>query len=158
MAARRKLHHYVESGLDNVYLEGGFKIVESPYGKGVAITGLDGLHRCIAECLIVKPGPLSGAEFRFLRKELDLSQDAMGMLCGRNARTVREWEKSEKVEEPANTIIRVIYKERDDKSATFEDMARMIAEIQKLDKQLFEMKLMATDGGWKDCSGNFRAA
>jgi putative transcriptional regulator len=145
------LYHYVESGLTNVYLDGGVKIEESPYGRAVSIVNLDGLHRCIAQCLVEKPGPLSGAEFRFLRHELDLSQRTMALLCGREERTVREWENGDgqEVQEPANTIIRVVYKERYDETATYEGTAKqLIAQLQLLDRQYFEMRLTPTEHGW----------
>ena len=50
--------------------------------------------------------------------------------------------------EPANTIIRVVYRERVEPTATFEDMSKRIAELQSLDKELFELKLTATEDGW----------
>lgn len=145
------LHHYTECGLDYVWLEGGFEVVESPYGRSVAIADIDGLHRCIARHLVHKSGSLTGAEFRFLRGELDLSQFAMGALCGREERSVRQWEALDAVPEPANTIIRVVYRERYEPDATYEGIARTIASLQKADKELFELKLMATDNGWQQC-------
>lgn len=145
-----KWHHYLDCGLDNVWIEGGFDEIESPYGNGVAIHDLDGLHRCIAQCLVNKHGPLTGREFRFLRNELDLSQLALGSLCGRNERTVREWEtRDEPVEEPANTIVRFIYQQRVDPSTSYEELHRLIKQFQALDKELHEMKLRSTAEGWK---------
>jgi DNA-binding transcriptional regulator YiaG len=148
--AKEKLYHYVDSGLKNVYLNGGLTIEQSPYGQAISIIDLDGLHRSIARCLIEKPGPLSGAEFRFLRTELDLSQQTMAQLCGRKERIIREWEtRDADVPDPANTIIRVIYRERYDETATYEGMAKKIAQLQKLDKEYFEMLFTPTQDGWK---------
>jgi len=139
-----KLHHYLDCGLSNVWLEGGFDEVDSPYGPGIAIHDLDGLHRCIARCLLNKPASLTGSEFRFLRTELDLSQHAVGVLCGRNDRTVRKWEtEDELVEEPANTIIRHVYDQRMNPSAAknYEELSKLIQQFQAVDKQLHETKL-----------------
>jgi DNA-binding transcriptional regulator YiaG len=139
-----KLHQYVDCGLNNVWLEGGFDDVESPYGPGIAIHDMEGLHRCIAQCLVQRPGPLTGSEFRFLRTELDLSQYAMGVLCGRNARTIRKWEtEDEVVEEPANTIIRHVYDQRTNPSdaKNYEERSKLIQQFQAVDKQLHETKL-----------------
>ena len=120
-----KLHHYRDCGLDNVWIAGGFEDIDSPYGPGVSIRDLDGLHRCIAHCLVKKPGPLTGREFRFLRTELDMSQSMMGLLCGREERTVRHWEtRDEVVEEPANTIIRFVYEQRFKPTANFEGLSK----------------------------------
>lgn len=150
----KQYHRYRDCGLDNVYIEGGFDEVESPYGEGVAIRDLDGLHRCIAHCLVNKRGPLTGAELRFLRSELDLSQLMLGELCGRNDRTVREWESSaEAVPEPANTIVRFIYEQRFHPATKYEELYQTIKQLQALDKALHEMKLRNTAEGWKsvDC-------
>ena len=73
-------HHYLESGLDNILLLNGFEVRPTPYGEAVFIQDVDGLHRSIAKYLVEKPTNLTGKEFRFLRIELDLSQQAMGVV------------------------------------------------------------------------------
>ena len=103
-------HHYTECGLPNVWLNNGFEITETPYGKGVSIRDIEGLHRCIARVLCDKPEGLTGAEFRFLRRELDISQKMMGELLGRDTRQVRNIERaSQLVGEPYNRLIRHMY-------------------------------------------------
>ena len=147
----KNVYHYRDCGLENVFLEGGFEFVDSPYGQGITIDDLDGLHSCIADCLIKKPTPLNGKEFRFLRTELDLSQTAMSDLCGRKERRLRDWEKTnEKVPDPANTIIRIVYKERYDPTATFEGLFKDIRSLQALDRKAHEMKLVSTADGWRE--------
>jgi DNA-binding transcriptional regulator YiaG len=149
-----KRYHYRDCGLDNVWIEGGFDEIDSPYGKGISIHDLDGLHRCIAHCLVNKPGPLTGPELRFLRTELDLSQLALGGLCGRNERTIREWEtRDAPVEEPANTIVRFVHEQRVNPATNYEELSRMIKQLQAFDKAFHELKLRATAEGWKvvDC-------
>jgi DNA-binding transcriptional regulator YiaG len=140
---------YLDCGLDNVWIQGGVDEIESPYGKGIAIHDLNGLHECIARCLLMKPAPLTGAEFRFLRTELDLSQRVMGGLCGRNERTVRDWESRDEVEEPANFIIRFVYKQRFTPEAQYEQFSKEIQRLQALDKEFHELKLRNTkEEGW----------
>jgi len=92
-----KGYQYAQCGLDNIWLNNGFEIVETPYGSSVKIDNVDQLHRTIGEYLTVKPGPLSGKEFRFLRLELDMSQKRIGELMGKEAQTVALWEKSEEL-------------------------------------------------------------
>jgi putative transcriptional regulator len=146
----KNVYHYLDSGLENVFLEGGFEVIDTPYGQGVAIGDLDGLHQCIADCLVKKPMPLNGREFRFLRTELDLSQSAMGDLCGRKERRLRDWENNnENVPDPANTIIRIVYKERHDPSVTFEGLCKDIRNSQVHDRKAHEMKLVSTADGWR---------
>jgi DNA-binding transcriptional regulator YiaG len=149
-----EMYQYRDCGLDNVWLSGGFERSDSPYGEVVFVRDMDGLHQCIAQCLVSKAGPLSGPEFRFLRTELDLSQSAMGLLCGRDERTVRSWESSEEgICEPANTIVRFVYTQRHEPAARFEAVSKAIHALQLADKRIFELKLQATASGWKPLDG-----
>lgn len=106
-----KSYHYVQCGLNNVWLLNGFTIEDSPYGEGVSIVDIEGLHACIARALCDKPHPLSGREFKFLRRELDLSQKRIGEILGCKDRSIRDLEKKEEVAEPSNSLIRHIYLE-----------------------------------------------
>src|SRR5260370_23781318 len=88
-----KMYHYRESGLSNVWLVNGFDWVETPYGKAVRIRNPDGLQRTIAEAIAAKPGELSGEEFRFLRKTMNLSQHVLAGMLGHEEQTVAIWAK-----------------------------------------------------------------
>ena len=88
-------YHYTECGLDNVWLLNGYMIEQHPnYGELFAIDHVDDLHRFIGRSLIALPRLLNGAEFRFLRRELDLSQKTLADLIGSNEQSVAKWEKS----------------------------------------------------------------
>lgn len=103
-------YHYTDSGLRNIWLASGFEVVETNYGKGVAIHDIEGLHRAIGETL-AKKAWLTGAEVRFLRKEMDMSQRALGQLLGNTSQAVAKWEKFGKVPKTADRMIRLIYLE-----------------------------------------------
>ena len=76
-------YHYTESGLDHIWLEDGFTLENHPnYGELVSIWNARGLHLAIGRWLIGQPRRLTGAEFRFLRTEMDLSQRLLGQLLG----------------------------------------------------------------------------
>ena len=62
------LYHYVQCGLNNVWLRSGFELQDTPYGKAVSIQNVEGLHEAIAKVLTEKPEQLSGDELRFLRR------------------------------------------------------------------------------------------
>lgn len=87
------MYRYQESGLDDVWLVNGYKRSRTPYGAGVAIVDIDGLHKAIAMRLTRKPGSLSPQEFRFLRKQLGLSQEALGEWLGSDVQAIARWEK-----------------------------------------------------------------
>ena len=112
MTAEGEMHHYRLSGLDYVYLVNGFTRHETEYGPGIAFDDLDGLHRAIGEDIITHRAHLSGAEVRFLRKEMDLSQGGLAVGLGVDAQTVARWEKGQTdVPGPADRLIRVLYRE-----------------------------------------------
>ena len=105
------MYHYTESGLPNVWLVNGYTEHETPYGKGVSITDLEGLHRVIGQALLGKPR-LTGAEIRFLRKELGCSQKALAEIIGSSEQTVSLWERERGQMSPAaDRILRLFYAE-----------------------------------------------
>ena len=106
-------YHYTESGLDYVYLANGFDIVETPHGRGVHIVNTDALHREIGLMIARFERPLAGAELRFLRECLELTQDGFAELIGyRDGQRVGAWERGEKPAPRAvETVLRELYLE-----------------------------------------------
>jgi putative transcriptional regulator len=88
------LYHYTESGLDNILLVDGFTINETDYGKTVSIQETEDLHEQIGRGLVDSPAFITGAELRFLRLEMDLSQRQLAGLINVDEQAVRRWEKA----------------------------------------------------------------
>lgn len=104
------MYHYIGSGLQNVWLENGYKIHETPYGEGVSIENTEGLHRAIGDWLIHNSTRLTGAEFRFLRKEQEMSQKNLAGVMGVDEQSVARWEKGRvRVPKIADHFIRGLY-------------------------------------------------
>ena len=81
------MHHYLMSGLDNVYLKNGYTIVtDEEHGVCISITNADTLHKCIVRSLVSVERRLSFAELDFLRKAMDMDTKAffisIGSVCG----------------------------------------------------------------------------
>lgn len=107
-------YHYTECGLDNVYLENGFTVHKTAYGKGVSIDDTKGLHRVIGQWIIALPKPLNGAELRFIRTELDVTQKDLAGILGTTEQTLRLWEKRRTnplPSGPADRLVRAFYAE-----------------------------------------------
>lgn len=142
------MYHYKECGLRNVWLQNGYKERKTPYGKAVAIQDVEGLHRVLAMKIIRERPRLSGTEFRFLRKELDMSQAKLAGFFGYDAQTIALWEKG-KVRLPklADRAIRAIYREIAEGNAHFRDL---IERLNDQDRKDYERKLvfMETEKGW----------
>lgn len=143
--------HYKSCGLDNVYLLNGYEKRVIDGVEAVAIHDQDGLHRAITGQLIEKPASLSGAEFCFLRIELDLSQKALANLLDVQDQTVAKWEKGQtrKVRGMADVLIRALARER--LLSQHGPIYDFFCEMSRLDEQLDdqEIELKETAEGWQ---------
>jgi putative transcriptional regulator len=142
-------YHYTESGLDNIYLLNGFKIHRTPYGKGVSIENTAGLHRMIGRWLVDLPNPLNGAELRFLRLEMDLSQARLAAIIGSTEQSVRRWEKArlQPVQGPADRIVRALYNEYVGGDGSLRRMVDRLAELDHVKDPKAQLRLAKAD--WK---------
>ena len=96
---------------------------------------------------------LTGPEFRFLRKELGLSQASIGKIIGSQAQTIALWEKRGRINLQADRWIRAIYREYVDGNAKLRES---VDEINELDRISHELKMefentrssSQNGGGW----------
>ena len=66
---------YDDCGLRNIWLANGYRYEEiDGHGRCLEIDDIEGLHRSIAHQLVHYRKRLSGAEIRFLRVEMGMSQ------------------------------------------------------------------------------------
>ena len=125
-------YHYVESGLDNVWLESGVTIENHPdYGELVAIVNVKGLHEALGRAIATSSTELTGAEFRFLRRELELSQKDAARLIGSSEQTVSLWERNPN--QPvgtaaAGTLMRMLYLEHLDGPPHIRELVEALAD------------------------------
>jgi putative transcriptional regulator len=104
-------YHFLDSGLDNVHLSNvdtwtcndcGEKIVSIPRSKE--------LMKSICESILLKPRILSGAEIRFLRKNLSLKINEFAQLLGMDRVTVSRWENGHETPlRSADRLMRLTY-------------------------------------------------
>lgn len=105
------MYHYRECGLPNVYLINGYREIETPYGRGVSIEDVAGLHMAIAHTLVEEEPSLTGPEVRFIRKCLDLTQMQLAELLGVEDQSVRRWEKLARIPKQADHGIRLVFRD-----------------------------------------------
>jgi DNA-binding transcriptional regulator YiaG len=144
------MYHYTESGLQNVWLKNGYVIHKTPYGGGASIQDVPGLHRAICSVLTKLP-KLTGAEFRFLRKELEMSQKALATLLGTSEQNVSLWERRGRVPRTTDRLIKLIYLEKVQKNVKIlELIERLNAQDNKEHERLqFEQ---ASNKEWKEAA------
>ena len=142
------MYHYQESGLKNIWLINGYTLLDDPdYGECAAISDVLGLNRAIAHNIIFNKPTLSGEEFRFLRKELDLSQKALADLLGKDEQSIARWEKSKKTPKWADRMLRACLIEFYGEETGILELIARIKDIDEKDqeKEMFE----DYDTGWK---------
>lgn len=142
-------YHYVECGLDNIWLVNGYEIHDTPYGRAVSFVNAEQLDRAIAQELTEKAEPLSGKELRFLRIMLDMSQKSLGEAMGREAQTVALWEKRKKVPADVDYLVRHIYRQAIINKS--ESYVEMVDRLNHLDRAAHAeaLQFAASDEGWK---------
>lgn len=144
------MYHYTESGLSNVWLSNGYTERVIHGEKAVSISDADQLHQAIG-CALARKAQLTGAELRFLRKELGLSQDRLGLIVGASEQTVSLWERRGKIPIAVQRLAKFVYlAQLDGNGAICEVLKRLI----ELDTEVAEQKLVFedTNTGWKEAA------
>ena len=139
-------YHYTECGLDYVYLLNGFEIVETPQGSAISIRNIDALHQVIGEFLYDQNAGLGGKEIRFLRSEMEMSQQTFAHLFSVDERTVSRWE-TEAISMPkqADALLRLLYEEHANLgNESIKDILERIAdledEIDRTYERIFQLR------------------
>lgn len=142
-------YHYTESGLDNIYLENGFTIHKTPYGEGVSIQNTAGLHKAIGKWLVTRPRPLNGAELRFLRMEMELTQRDLAGIIGATEQTLRLWEKGRGKFVPgtADRLLRALHSEFLGGDVHIRKMLERLADLDRLENG--DGCFSKTNSSWK---------
>lgn len=143
------MHQYLGAGLDNVYLKNGYTLRKYGNEKVVAVEDVEGLHRAIAAKIIGKTNRMTGAEFRFLRIEMDLSQNMLGQMFGVSDQTIASWEKgvTKEVSGAGERLMRLLAEEALLKREGV--ICNTLAKLAELDRQNIErMVFMETTSGW----------
>ena len=143
---------YDDCGLRNIWLKNGYRYEAiKGHGKCLEITDINGLHRSIAHHLVNYRKRLSGAEIRFLRVEMGMSQNRLADCMGVDEQTISLWERSKRHPTvAAERMLRLLYLEHADGKTK---VAKMIAQWNDIDRQELEEEakqvFQETDDGWR---------
>lgn len=142
------MYHYRECGLRNVWLANGYDEHETPYGAGISIHDVEGLHQAIARGLVSKGGKLTGSELRFLRQEMGLSQAKLATILGNDAQTVALWEKRGGQPKMADRFIRALYREQQEGNAHIRELIDRLVDSDLAEGEV-RITLQQDVSGWK---------
>lgn len=138
------MYHYLEGGLPDVWLVNGYNKIKTSQGEAIKIHHVLGLHKAIAESICKNPKRISGAEFRFLRKEMELSQKSLGIQMGVDEQRINRWENEknkEGVDPMADRLIRQIYLEWANGNQSIRELIDRLNEADSKDKDRLKLKL-----------------
>lgn len=106
-------YRYTESGLDNVIIHGAELVVDDDGEEVVSIPNINGLHKAIAESILLRQSSMSGKELRFIRTEMGLTQAELAEIVHREPLSVSRWERGETpIDHNAQALIRLMAIER----------------------------------------------
>jgi putative transcriptional regulator len=145
------MYHYRESGLDNVWLENGYREHKTPYGRGMSIQNTEDLHKVIGESLIAAQRSLIGAELRFLRLEMEISQRDLAALFGTTEQTLRLWEKKRDKPIPGapDRLLRALYSDFIGHNSSLRRMLKRLSDIRE--SEHIATCFRETKAGWAPC-------
>ena len=103
-------HHYTECGLENIFLKNGFRKVENDGQITLIVDDQPGLHLAIGKRLCNQRF-LTGDEFKFLRKEMKMSQSRLGAVLGVTENMVSLWERRSAIPRHALAMVKAMYME-----------------------------------------------
>lgn len=150
--------HYKACGLDDVYLLNGFERRDTDYGPAVSIADIDDLHQAIGLQLVLQRKTLSPKEFRFLRKEMDLTQLELADSIGVTDQTVARYEKGQTpIAGPADRLVRFIFilsiLPEAEQLVFVERLKEAVSELQNVDEVVpHPMYFQSTERGWSEAA------
>jgi putative transcriptional regulator len=146
-----KPYQYRECGLDNVWLIGGVDHTVTPRGTGITIQDIEGLHRVIGNILVRERKNLTGREFRFLRHEINMTQQNLAAVLGVDVQSVGRWERGESkggIPRPAQGLIRLLYEEKANGNRQICEPLEWLAALDEQTGDEEEITLQETPDGW----------
>ncbi len=143
MTDQVEMYHYTESGLPDVWIE-GLALQDDNEDETVVIPYIRNLHKLIAREIVQSDGALTGAELRYLRTEMGMTQAQLGQLVHRERLTVSRWEHGEsEMDGAAEALVRIfaIRKLELDEA----DLAEISAKCQSVTTRKLPIRIDASD-------------
>jgi len=142
------MYHYTESGLDYIWLVNGYEEVNTSYGEGVGVHNVEGLHQSIGLHIVQNRPHLTGAEIRFLRTYLEMSQAELAKLLGVGDTSIRNWESGRgDIGNPADRLLRLLFVDHTCGDGTTRELVSRIADMNR-DQYHEDLRFAEEDEQW----------
>ncbi|MBL6991832.1 MAG: helix-turn-helix domain-containing protein [Bacteriovoracaceae bacterium] len=144
------VHHYVDCGLNNIYIAGTckYKCTNQSCGEDeIAIPNIFDLHELIAQTIATQKHKLLPQEIRFLRTHLGFSGVDFSKRIGVAAETISRWEKgTQKMSLTHEKLLRIMVLAKLGPIRNYDDMIEFGA-IEK--KRLKNMTFVSQRNKWR---------
>jgi DNA-binding transcriptional regulator YiaG len=115
-----KLHHMTGIGLSNVYLLNGFHIDSDDGDEAISYENIAGLYFEIGRAISSKPYTMRPDEFRFVRKQLEMSQSEVATLFDKSDQAIAKWEKGLlPVPKAESSLLKIVWLSQNVKASEF---------------------------------------
>ena len=115
-----KLHHMTGIGLSNVYLLNGFHIENDDGDETITYENIAGLYFEIGRAISSNPFTMRPEEFRFVRKQLEMSQSDVAALFDKSDQAIAKWEKGLlPVPKAESTLLKIVWLSQNVKASEF---------------------------------------
>jgi len=145
---KKDLYHYTMCGLDYIYLSNGYTIEQDPtYGEVVSIENADALHTAIGLNIVKNLPKLTGQEIRFLRAEMDMSQQNIADFFEVTTGTINSWERDKtELKAATDVIFRMLYLQFVNEHPMVKELLEKLNELQAVKIKLKKMQRYAFCG------------
>lgn len=100
-------YRYTECGLNNIIIEGLSVLIDDDGDEVIEIPFINELHRAIASGIVLHDHGMSGAELRFLRSEMGMTQVELSHFLHKEKQSIGRWERAEfEIDGSSETMIR----------------------------------------------------
>ncbi|MEW9808584.1 helix-turn-helix domain-containing protein [Mesorhizobium marinum] len=143
-------HHYTESGLQNVFIDGLEFVIDDDGDEIITIPAVNELHHVIALGIVSHKHGMSGDELRFLRTEMGYTQAELAELVHHDKQSIGRWERGEyEIDSTAEAIIRrlAIEKLHLDTDSGIDELSRR--SIPTVQPQPINIKMANDNGGYE---------
>lgn len=131
---------YPHFALSTIYLRNGYSVHQGRHGLSVKICAHEGLESRIRDIIVSRPERFNGAQLRFIRRGLRLTQADFAALIERDEQTVARMEKSSQlIPSLVELFLRTLYRQNMDGNVHFDHLLKR-AQAQshaRLDKIIF---------------------